>query len=530
MPNPAEATRAVPVARVRRARPVRRGLTRLAPLVLPALLALPGCGLLAPLGLGTMLGPDYATPEAATADAWIDYRDPRLASEEADLRTWWAVFDDPVLDGLMQRAATGSLSLQAAVERVAAARARRDRALGFMYPQSQGIEGAAVGSHQSDQTANFPVTPFDRTTTDLSASGFATWEIDFWGRYRRAVESADAELQASIADHDDVMVLLYAEVASRYISYRTFQDRLRYLRSNEAIQLASYEVTVARFESGEVPERDIHEARQVLEETRAAIPAAELGLRQESNALCVLLGIPPRDLVAELGEGPIPAVPAQVALGIPADLLRRRPDVRRAERLAAARCARIGIAESDVYPRLALFGSLGVQAEHGGDLDRSGAETSLLGASLSWNFLDWDRTAANVRAFEADFRAAELDYRQAVLAAGQEAEDALAALLRTQERLVPQRAAADAALRTVQIVQDQYTEGEVDFSDVFLFASNLTQQQDRLATATGDVAQALVAVYRSLGGGWSPPPAEPEAPAGQPAGDAPADATDGGST
>lgn len=522
MSTPAASTPAVPVARRCPARARRRQLARLLPLAaLP--FALAGCGLLAPLGFGTLLGPDYETPPAATADAWIDYRDPRLASEEADLSAWWSVFDDPVLDGLMARASAGSLTLQSAVERVAAARARRDRALGFMYPQSQGIEGAALGSHASDQVANFPATPFDRTTTDLSAAGFATWEIDFWGRYRRAVESADAELQASIADHDDVLVLLYAEVASRYISYRTFQGRLRYLRSNEAIQLAAYALTEARFEAGEVPERDIHEARQVLEETRAAIPAAELGLRQEANALCTLLGEPPRDLSAELGEGPIPAVPARVALGIPAELLRRRPDVRRAERLAAARCARIGIAQSDVYPRLAIFGSLGVQAEQGGDLDRSGAQTSLVGASLNWNFLDWDRTAANVRAFEADFRAAVLDYRQSVLSAGREAEDALAALLRTQERLVPQRAAAEAALRTVEIVQDQYSEGEVDFSDVFLFASNLTQQQDRLALAAGDAAQALVAVYRALGGGWTPPPPQPAA--GEP--DA---ATDGGST
>jgi NodT family efflux transporter outer membrane factor (OMF) lipoprotein len=471
--------------------------------LLPALL--PGCGLLADRGAGTLVGPDYETPPTPTADQWIDYRDARLSSQEADLRTWWKVLGDPVLDDLMAQAAAQNLSLQAAVERVAAARARRDLAAGFMYPQEQGASGAVSGVHSSEETANFPTTPFDRTSQDWRTDAFATWEIDFWGRYRRAVESADAVLQASLADHDDVLVLLYAELASRYVSYRTFQDRLRYLRANEAIQLAAYELTRARFEAGEVAERDIHEARQILEETRALIPQAELGLRLENNALCSLRGLPPRDLSAELGEAPIPRVPPTAAVGIPADLLRRRPDVRRAERLAAARCAEIGIAESDFYPRLGIAGSLGVQAAHGDDLDDSGARTSLLSAGFSWSILDWGRTASNVRAFEAEFRAAALDYQQAVLDAGRQAEDALVTLLKSQERLAPQRAAAEAALRTVQIVQDQYAEGEVDFSDVFVFTSNLTQQQDRLATAARAAAQALVGVYRALGGGWQPP-------------------------
>ncbi len=515
-------SRTRPVAAGSRAGAPRRrvplAVVALLPVLLPLLL--PGCGLLGDLGAGTLVGPDYEVPPTPTADQWIDYRDARLDSQEADLRTWWKVFGDPVLDDLMAQAAAQNLSLQAAVERVAAARARRDLAAGFMYPQEQGASGAVAGVHASEETANFPPTPFDRTTQDWRADAFATWEIDFWGRYRRAVESADAELQASLADHDDVLVLLYAELASRYVSYRTFQDRLRYLRANEAIQQAAYELTRARFEAGEVPERDIHEARQVLEETRALIPQAEFGLRLENNGLCTLRGLPPRDLSGELREAPIPDVPPAVAVGIPADLLRRRPDVRRAERLAAARCALIGIAESDFYPRIGIAGSLGVQAAHGDDLDASGARTSLLSAGFSWSILDWGRTASNVRAFEAEFRAAALDYQQTVLEAGRQAEDALVALVKTQERLAPQRAAAEAALRTVQIVQDQYAEGEVDFSDVFVFTSNLTQQQDRLATAAGDAAQALVGVYRALGGGWA-------APAPQDAGDAPSGAQDG---
>jgi outer membrane protein TolC len=297
-------------------------------------------------------------------------------------------------------------------------------------------------------------------------------------------------------------VLLYSEVAARYVSYRTFQHRLRYLRQNEEIQQGAYDVTQARFNAGEVAERDVFEALQVLEETRALIPDAELGLRIENNALCVLTGSPPRDLTPELGDEPIPVAPPSVAIGIPADLLRRRPDVRRAERIAAARCALIGIAESDFYPRISVLGRLGVSAEHSSDLSENDAETSFLGTSFTWSLFDYGRTANNVRAFEAEFRAAVLDYEQVVLSAGQEAEDALYSLFKSQEKLGPQAASADAAERTVQIVQDQYAEGEVDFSEVFLFASNLTEAQDQLATAQGDVAQAIVSVYRSIGGGW----------------------------
>ena len=459
----------------------------------------PGCGL---LGVGPLVGPDYETPEAPVETSWIDFRDTRIQSEDTDLRSWWRVFGDPVLDGLMEQAGAGSLTLQAAAERVSAARARRDLAVGFMFPQAQGASGSGGTTRNSELTPGANVPGFDRTSTQWNADVGASWEIDFWGRFRRAIEATDAELQASVADYDDVMVLLYAEVASHYISYRTFQDRVRYLRLNEQIQEGAFNVTKSRFDAGEVPERDVFEAQQVLEETRSLIPDAELGARIENNALCVLTGQPPRDLSAELGEGSIPKPPPTVAVGIPADLLRRRPDVRRAERIAAARCAVIGIAKSDYYPRLSLLGSLGVAAEHIPDLDKSGADTSFLGMSFTWSILDYGRTASHVAETEADFRAAVLDYQDAVLQAGRETEDALAALFKTQERLVPQAASADAAARTVQIVQDQYAEGEVDFSEVFLFAGNLTTQQDRLATVQGDVAQALVDVYRSLGGGW----------------------------
>jgi outer membrane protein TolC len=300
---------------------------------------------------------------------------------------------------------------------------------------------------------------FDRTSTQWNAEVGASWEIDFWGRFRRAVEATDAELQASVADYDDVMVLLYAEVASHYISYRTFQDRVHYLRLNEQIQEGAFNVTKSRFDAGEVPERDLFEAQQVLEETRSLIPDAELGARIENNALCVLTGQPPRDLSAELGQGSIPKPPPTVAVGIPPTCCAAVPTCA-APSASRPRAARSSASPSRTTTRASrCSGSLGVAAEHIPDLDKSGADTSFLGMSFTWSILDYGRTASHVAETEADFRAAVLDYQDAVLQAGRETEDALAALFKTQERLVPQAASADAAARTVQIVQGSVRRG-----------------------------------------------------------------------
>jgi len=487
-----------------------RSLGRLAPHLALALAA--GCS-----QFGMLVGPDYAEPAADSAERWIDYSDPRLRSEEADLRAWWKVFGDAQLDQLMERAASGNLTLRSAAERVAAARSRLDLATGFLYPQRQRAEGGVEAIRRSQESADFlPGT--DRSITEWDAGVGASWEIDFWGRIRRGIESADAELDATIADHDDVLVLLYAEVASRFVSYRTLQQRLAFLRENVVIQEGAYNIALDRYTAGAVSERDVHEARQVLEETRARIPVVERDLRRDNNALCLLTGTPPRDLGPELGDAPIPSVPPTLALGIPADLVRRRPDVRRAERIAAARCALIGIAEADYYPTFSIVGSIGVTAEHASDLNRSDALRSNIGPTFDWTIFDYGRTAANVAAFEADFRAAVLDYQESVLRAGAEAEDAVVTLLKAQETLGPQGAAVEAAARTVQIARDQYLQGAIDFSTVFLFAGTLTDEQDRLAVAQGESARALVDLYRALGGGWDDPP---EAAAGElPPGDA----------
>jgi NodT family efflux transporter outer membrane factor (OMF) lipoprotein len=483
---------------------------RTTPLLIAAAALLPGCGLLSKAGLTTMVGPEYAEPETAAAERWIDYADGRVKSAPADLSSWWKVLGDPGLDRIMEKALEGNLSLRGAVERVAAARARRDLAAGYEYPQVQGAAGGASRTRLSEDAAA-AVPGGDRTVTSYDAGVGAVWELDLWGRYARAVEAADAELEASLAGHDAVQVLLCAEVASRYVAYRTFQERIGFVKENIAVQEGAFQIAQDRFTAGAVSERDVHEARQVLEQTRARLPGLEAGLRTQAIALCILSGVPPRDLAAELGEGRVPAVPASVVIGIPADLVRRRPDVRRAERLAAARCALIGIAEADYYPSFSISGSAGVSAEKASDLFSADALTSVIGARFTWSLLDWGRTAANVRIHEAEFREATLAYQESVLRAGGEVEDAVIRFLKATETLVPQGAAVEAAGRTVAISREQYNQGAVAFSTVFLFTGVLTQQQDVLAEIRGSAALALVDLYRALGGGWTPPPPAPVA-------------------
>jgi outer membrane protein TolC len=240
-----------------------------------------------------------------------------------------------------------------------------------------------------------------------------------------------------------------------------------------------------------------------LEETEALIPALEIGRRQAANRLCVLMGMPPRDLDAILGAGSgIPVTPTDVVVGVPADLVRRRPDVRRAERLVAAQSARIGVAMSDLYPHFSVLGTIGVEAENFGDLFKSGSMIGEISPGFRWDILNYGRLVNNVRVQDARFQELAYAYQDQVLVAGQEAEDAIISFLKSQEQARHLAASVIAAGRTVEITNEQYNQGAIDFTSVFVFQENLTDQQDEFAIAQGDIALSLIAVYRALGGGW----------------------------
>lgn len=463
------------------------------------LLSNSGCGLKNWAHNDFKVGPNYRPFMAPVSEEWIDYADPRIASEEQDLSEWWRSFNDPALDRLIEIAYQQNLSLRVAGARIEEARALRRFAAGTLFPQSQSIDG----SYSRIKTPAPVSSYFDQWNTDLNLS----WELDFWGRYRRAIEAADGELDASVENYDDVLVILLAEVASNYVSYRTFEQRLIYAEGNVTTQSASLKRVEFRNREGAVgvTERDIQQSRQVLEQTQAAIPLLKTGQRQANNALCALLGMPPRELTDLLaGAKVIPTAPLDVAVGIPADLLRRRPDVRRAERLAAAQCARIGIATSEFYPRFAISGNLGASSENLSQLfDFPESMAASITPSFQWSILNYGRLRSSVQVQDARFVQLATIYQDSVLQAGREAENSLYGFLQSQDRAKFAAASADAAKKALDVTNKQYTEGAVDYTPVFLFQGTLAQTQDQLAVAQGDVALNLIRLYRALGGGWN---------------------------
>jgi NodT family efflux transporter outer membrane factor (OMF) lipoprotein len=480
-----------------------RPLVAVLPLCL--LTGLSACGLGRWLANGFKVGPEYEQPQAQVAADWIDYQSANLVRTEADLSQWWTVFKDPMLDRLIAEAWQQNLGLKASMARVAEAAAQLGITRGEIWPQQQQING----SYSANKLSTVGGTPVigSQWVSNVTLGAQVGWEFDLWGRYRRSIEAAEADLQATQADHDDATVLLLSEVAADYLRFRIFQERLTAARHNVEIQQNNYELVVLRQQAGAVTERDVQMAKQVLEETRSLVPLLEQGLREANNALCVLRGQPPHDLGPELGaSGTIPALPVQVAVGAPAELMRRRPDIRSAERQLAAQSARIGVAESDLYPHLSLTGGLGVTAAHTGNLfDTPSSVFAFIGPTFSWDVLNYGRFENNIEAQQQRLEQLTWRYRDAVLRANREAEDAIASFLNSQVRAGSLQLSRDAADRTLQITLDQYREGTVDFTPVFLFASTLAQQDDALADARGNIALSLVALYRSLGGGWHLP-------------------------
>jgi NodT family efflux transporter outer membrane factor (OMF) lipoprotein len=381
----------------------------------------------------------------------------------------------------------------------------------------------------STETANGTVTtpegriPLQQFFSQWNLGFNLGWEIDFWGRFRRAVEAGAAVLDASVANYDDVLVTLLGDVASTFVRLRTVQERIKYTRENIELQRETLKLAEARFKANVQNEPDVDQARSTLAQTESQIPELEISLRQAGNQLCVLLGIPVEDLRRRLGIGPIPTAPPDVAVGIPADLLRRRPDVRRAERLAAAQCALIGVAESDFYPHVAINGVIGYSADPIKELFTSQAFTGAIGPAFQWNILNYRRILNNFRVQDAKFQELVAAYQETVLTADCDVENGLVVFLRSQQRAKWLAESVDAAEKAVVILRAQGKAGTVDFTRVIQVEQTKVLQQDSLAQARGEIAQGLIQVYRALGGGWqlrctgcetagAPPPDAPATP------------------
>jgi NodT family efflux transporter outer membrane factor (OMF) lipoprotein len=454
-----------------------------------------------------MVGPDYGRPSVKVEQTWLETADKRVQTASVNYKDWWQVFQDPVLNRLIDTAYQENLTLRIAGVRVLEARAQLGAVIGEFYPQTQIGAGSYSRTRFSEREAQSAYA--NQITYGQDQLGFSlSWELDFWGKFRRSIQAADARLQATMADYDNVLVSLTAEVANNYINIRTLEKRLEISRRNVQIQTESLQIAEARFKGGTTSQRDVEQATTILANTQATIPTLESQVRQAKNALCVLLGLPPSNL-ANLLQGPeeIPAPPPQVAVGIPADLLRRRPDIRSAELQAMAQCSRIGVAKADLYPSFSLMGTVGFAASdmatfYLSDLFQWRSRTGSFGPSFQWNILNYGRITNLVRVQDARFQELLIAYQNSVLKAQQEVEDSLVAFLRAQERARFLSNSTNAAKRSLDLAVLQYREGITDFTTVLTAQQALLNEQDSLATTLGDISKNLVGVYRALGGGW----------------------------
>lgn len=456
---------------------------------------------------GCVVGPDYRKPAEDAPDKWVSLSEGVSTADPVDLGRWWTVFNDPVLDRLIDRAVSANKDLKVAASRVLEARSQRVIAAAALFP-SLDATGSYTRSKASGNAAPSSVPDGSGTLSggqDLYQAGFdASWELDIFGRVRRSVEAASAEVQASEENYRDTLVTLLSEVSVNYLSLRGAQLRLDIARKNIETQRQTLNLTRERFEAGLNSELDVAQAKAQLAGTEAQVPIFETTIKQSIFRLATLLGQTPEPLDEELSaEAPIPGIPREVPVGLPSDLLRRRPDVRRAERQLAAATARIGIATADLFPRFSLTGNIGQASMSLADIAKSSSSFWSLGPSMSWNIFNAGSVKANIEVQRARTEQALGLYEKAVLTAIQDVEGALVAFSMEQARRAALVEAVQSNKRAYEISSELYTRGLVDFLRVLDSQRSLYQTQEQLAVSDQLVSSNLVAVYKALGGGWN---------------------------
>lgn len=462
---------------------------------------------LAVLAVSCKVGPNYATPQANVAGQWMENTAVTNRLFAGSDVYWWRNFDDPVLNELVTVACRQNLSLQVAGARILEARARLNKSVGNLFPQQQGVSGQLDYARLNDGlVSQIPgINPDYLSDRALFA---ANWEIDFWGKYRRGIESDRAAFLGTVASYDDAMVTLIADVASTYINIRTLQERLQVEARNLETQQESLRIATARFNAGETGELDVQQAKTQLAQTEAQIPLLNEALSQSRNGLAVLLGARPDEVSRQLnGPERIPVVPTNVAAGVPRDLLRRRPDVRAAGLQAAAYSAQIGVARANLYPAFSLSGEFGVSANNEfnqslSDMFNWQSRALNAGAGLVMPVFNYGRIINQVRVQDAQFQQAVLNYQNTVLAAQREVENGLASFANQQKVLASLTRAADSASRSSELAMAQYKGGQTDYTTVLAAEQAKLNVEDAVAGTKGNVALGLIAVYRALGGGW----------------------------
>jgi outer membrane protein, multidrug efflux system len=461
-------------------------------------------GITVALLVGCTVGPNYKPPEEQAPVKWAT----QLAAGESDapaaLASWWRSFKDPDLDALVNTAVRSNLTLRGAEEHVREARAARDVVAGGRWPSA----GASVAYSKNRYGANsypplglFPGIPLDYNLYD---AGFdAAWELDLFGGVRRAVEASSAELGAAEYARRDVLVSLLAEVARNYIGARAYQERLDITHQNIAAQQAIVELTRSRYQSGLASDLEVEQATALLTATQAQLPALESGFVQSVHHLSVLLGQDPGALLERMSHAtPVPLTPPVVPVGLPSELLRRRPDVQRAERELAASTAEIGVAEADLFPKFSLVGALGISSTSTSNLLEYASRYWSAGPTVQWNLLEGGSLRANVRVQKARAAQALDAYRQTVLVALEDAENALVAYAKEQTRRRSLAQSEQSSEAAFHLSSELYRSGLVDFLNVLDAERTLYTAQDALVGSTESVSLDLVQLYKALGGGW----------------------------
>lgn len=482
---------------------------------------------------GCTVGPKYKHPDVATPGTFAGAKATTQPSV-VDVAHWWTTFNDPTLDTLIARAVAANLDLRLAIARVREARAQRGVVGADLFPNvnvsgsythSRGSEnafsfggngnGTGNGNGNSGNGSGGSVNPgfgnfaVPGLESDLYQAGFdANWEIDVFGRVRRSIEAAKADIGAAVADEGDTLITLLAEVARNYIEVRGFQRRLDIAHANVKSQQDTLELTQARFKAQLISELDVTRAEAQVATTASQIPDLESQRNQAAHRLAVLLGQEPTALLGELldaEETKIPVGPPDVPPGLPSDLLRRRPDIRRAERELAAATARVGVATADLFPRFSLTGSLGLQSEDFHDLASMDSKFFNVGPSVSWPIFDAGRIRSNIQVQNARQEQAVAKYEQSVLTALEDVENALIGYAKEQQRRESLKRAVDANRRSVEMSKQLYDRGLTDFLDVLEAQRAQFLSEDALVQSDRTISTNLVALYKALGGGWETP-------------------------
>lgn len=450
---------------------------------------------------GCAAGPDFKAPKTIVDSAFANGSQTNLSSEQVTA-DWWHAFNDPVLNRLVDRAVAENHDLRIATARVREARASHDQSRWDFFPSPRAEAGWQKTTSAKDSI--FMPTTREQRELDLFTTGFdATWELDVFGRVRRANEAARADWLGTYMQRRDVLVSLEAEVARNYFELRGTQNRLEVARKNATNQEETLKLTLSKVQAGRGTELDSARARAQLDATKAAIPPLESSILKSIHRLSVLSGQQPNALTAELSKpAPLPALPKQVNISSPADLLRRRPDIRTAEYALHSATARIGVATADLFPRVTVNGRIGLSSSDFANLTKSGSDYYGFGPNISWAALDIGHVRARIRSSKAKAEEALAVYEKTVLKALEETENALVDFGHSESRRDYLESSTSAAEQAFKLARQRYEGGISDFLTVLDAQRTQLEEQDQLAQSQMATATSLVAVYKSLGGGW----------------------------